>query len=181
MGSSEAKRKWGHLIISPDYVPPVMDDERDDKGDIKTGRTLGQTYSSSDLFPNCGVNMSLSWFYEIPDKNPFVGEHVHDVDELVFFMPNYEGKGDDINAEWGEADFYIDGEAYTITRNSCIYCPAGLKHCPIVFRKITRPFCLMTILLADDYVREQAGKIVKNIGGKFIEVGNAPARNDKKE
>ena len=62
------KRKWEHLIISPDYVPPVMDDERDDKGDIKTGRTLGQTYSSSDLFPDCKVNMSLSWFYEIPNK-----------------------------------------------------------------------------------------------------------------
>ena len=62
------KRKWEHLIISPDYVPPVLDDIRDDKGDIKTGRTLGQTYSSSDLFPDCKVNMSLSWFYEIPNK-----------------------------------------------------------------------------------------------------------------
>ena len=59
-GKKMNKRKWEHLIISPDYVPPVMDDERDDKGDIKTGRTLGQTYSSSDLFPDCKVNMSLS-------------------------------------------------------------------------------------------------------------------------
>lgn len=111
-GKKMGNRKWEHLIISPDYVPPVMDDERDDKGDIKTGRTLGQTYSSSDLFPDCKVNMSLSWFYEIPNKNPYVDEHVHDVDELVFFMPNYNGVGDDINAVWGEADFYIDGEPY---------------------------------------------------------------------
>ena len=86
-GKKMGNRKWEHLIISPDYVPPVMDDERDDKGDIKTGRTLGQTYSSSDLFPDCKVNMSLSWFYEIPNKNPYVDEHVHDVDELVFSCP----------------------------------------------------------------------------------------------
>ena len=33
-GKKMNKRKWEHLIISPDYVPPVMDDERDDKGDI---------------------------------------------------------------------------------------------------------------------------------------------------
>ena len=42
-GKKMGNRKWEHLIISPDYVPPVMDDVRDDKGDIKTGRTLGQT------------------------------------------------------------------------------------------------------------------------------------------
>lgn len=95
------KRKWEHLIISPDYVPPVLDDIRDDKGDIKTGRTLGQTYSSSDLFPDCKVNMSLSWFYEIPNKNPYVDEHVHDVDELVFFMPSFNDREDDVNAQWG--------------------------------------------------------------------------------
>ena len=29
----------------------------------------------------------------------------------------------------------------------------------------------MTILLDSEYVREQAGKIVKNIGGKFVEAG----------
>ena len=172
-GKKMNKRKWEHLIISPDYVPPVMDDERDDKGDIKTGRTLGQTYSSSDLFPDCKVNMSLYWFYEIPNKNPYVDEHVHDVDELVFFMPNYNGVGDDINAVWGEADFYIDGEPYTITKNTCIYCPAGVKHCPIVYKEIIRPHCFMTILLTSEYVREQAGRIVNNIGGKFIEVGES--------
>ena len=74
-------------------------------------------------------------------------EHVHDVDELVFFMPNYNGVGDDINAVWGEADFYIDGEPYTITKNTCIYCPAGVKHCPIVYKGdhpptlLHGPFC----------------------------------------
>ena len=166
------KRKWEHLIIYPDYVPPVLDDIRDDKGDIKTGRTLGQTYSSSDLFPDCKVNMSLSWFYEIPNKNPYVDEHVHDVDELVFFMPSFNDKEDDVNAQWGEADFYIEGEPYTITRNTCIYCPAGVRHCPIVYKKIIRPHCFMTILLDSEYVREQAGKIVKNIGGKFVEAGS---------
>lgn len=31
----------------------------------------------------------------------------------------------------------------------------------------------MTILLTSEYVREQAGRIVKNIGGKFIEVGES--------
>ena len=167
------KRKWEHLIISPDYTPPTLDAEVDHMGRLKTGRTLGQTYSSNELFPGCGVNMSLSWFYEIPKANPFVDEHVHDVDELVFFMPSFNDKDDDVNAEWGEADFYIEGEPYTITRNSCIYCPAGVKHGPIVYKKIIRPNCFMTILLSSKYVREQAGKLVEMIGGRYVTVGDA--------
>ena len=37
----------------------------------------------------------------------------------------------------------------------------------------------MTILLDSEYAREQAGKIVKNIGGKFIQVGDADKKIEK--
>lgn len=167
------KRKWEHLVISPTHTPPIMDSPTDDKGNPKLGRTLGQTYSSSELIPGCNVNMSLSWFYEVPNVNPYVEEHVHDVDELIFFMPSFNDINDDTEAEWGEADVYIDGEPYTITKNTCIYCPAGVKHCPIVYKRVDRPHCFMTILLTDNYRKEQAGKIIENIGGKFVEVGEA--------
>ena len=94
-------------------------------------------------------------------------------------MPSFNDRDDDVNAQWGEADFYIEGELYTITRNTCIYCLAGVKHCPIVYKEITRPHCFMTILLDSEYAREQAGKIVKNIGGKFIQVGDADKKIEK--
>lgn len=162
-------RKWEHLIISPDYVPPLLETEKDAKGRLKTGRTLGQIYSSSELFENCGVNMSLSWFYEIPAANPFVDEHVHDVDELVFFLPAYCKEGDDLEVEWGEAEFYIEGESYTITKNTCIYCPAGVKHGPIIYKRIIRPHCFQTILLSSKYVREEDGKTVTQIDGQYVE------------
>lgn len=94
------KKKWEHLFISPSYRPPLLDDLYDEEGDLNTGRTRGQTYSSNELFESCKAHMGLSWFYEIPEKNPFVGEHVHDVDELIFFMPAYTKKGDDTNVKW---------------------------------------------------------------------------------
>ena len=57
-----SKRKWEHLFISPSYRPPVMDSPYDHNGNLKTGRTLGQTYCNDELFPQGNVNFSLSWF-----------------------------------------------------------------------------------------------------------------------
>lgn len=167
------KRKWEHLFISPSYRPPLLDDLYDEEGDPNTGRTRGQTYSSNELFENCKAHMGLSWFYEIPEKNPFVGEHVHDVDELIFFMPAYTKKGDDVNAKWGEAIIYMDGEPYTVTDNTCIYCPAGLKHGPIYYNRIDMPHCFLTVLLTDKYTRTENGKIVDFINGQYVAVGDS--------
>lgn len=169
------KKKWEHLFISPSYRPPLLDDLYDEEGDLNTGRTRGQTYSSNELFESCKAHMGLSWFYEIPEKNPFVGEHVHDVDELIFFMPAYTKKGDDTNAKWGEAVIYMDGEPYTVTDNTCIYCPAGLKHGPIVYNRIDIPNCFLTVLMTDKYTRLENGKVVDFINGQYVPVADAPA------
>lgn len=166
------KRKWEHLFISPSYTPPTLDDLYDEEGDLNTGRTRGQTYSSDEIFKDTGIHckmhMGLSWFYEIPSKNPFVGEHVHDVDELIFFMPRYMEKGDDVNAKWGEAIIYIEGEPYTVTDNTCIYCPAGVKHGPILYNKIDIPHCFLTVLLTDKYTRVENGKKVNFQNGQYV-------------
>ena len=36
-GKKMGNRKWEHLIISPDYVPPVMDNGRIDCGEFLSG------------------------------------------------------------------------------------------------------------------------------------------------
>ncbi|NLY73636.1 MAG: hypothetical protein GX079_08120 [Tissierellia bacterium] len=46
------KKKWEHLFVSPSYGRgPVLDDVFDHLGNLKTGRTLGQTYANNKLFP----------------------------------------------------------------------------------------------------------------------------------
>lgn len=162
-----AEKKWQHLIISPSYTPPVLDGLLDEEGDPMLGRTRGQTYCCNELFPQSTMNLSLSWFYEIPNKNPFVGEHVHDVDEWILFLPGYQGEGDSIDSVWGEAEFCIEGESYLIRDNTCIYCPAGVKHGPITYHRIDRPHCFMSVFLSGRYDREEAGRVLEMVNGQY--------------
>lgn len=163
------RKKWEHLFVSPSYGrPPILDSIYDDRGNLKTGRTLGQTYANDELFPNGHVNFSLSWFYEIPAVNPIVGEHTHDAEELIFFMPSFNSKDDDVNTTWGEATVYIEGESYKVTDNCLIYIPSGLPHGPFEWNRIYRPHLFLTVLLSADYTRSIDGKKYRQVNGQYI-------------
>lgn len=164
-------KKWDHLFVSPSYPKhPVLDSLFDHNGKLKTGRTLGQTYANQELFPDGHVNFSLSWFYEIPEVNPIVGEHVHDADELIFYMPSFNDKNDDVNATWGEATLYIEGEPYKVTDNCCIYIPGGVPHGPFEWNRIDRPHLFLTVMLSADYTREMDGKKYRHVNGEYVQV-----------
>ena len=166
-------RKWDHLFVSPSYPKhPVLDSILDHNGMLNTGRTLGQTYANDELFPDGHVNFSLSWFYEIPEVNPIVGEHVHDADELIFYMPSFRDKDDDVNAVWGEATLYIEGEPYKVTDNCCIYIPGGVPHGPFEWNRIDRPHLFLTVMLSADYTREIDGKKYRHINGAYVPMEN---------
>lgn len=164
-------KKWDHLFVSPSHgKPPVLDALYDQLGNVKTGRTLGQTYANDELFPNGNANFSLSWFYEIPAVNPIVGEHTHDAEELIFYMPTFLHKDDDVNAVWGEATLYIEGEPYKVTDNTLIYIPGGVPHGPFEWNRIDRPHLFLTVMLSADYTREMDGKKYKHVNGAYVEM-----------
>lgn len=164
-------RKWDHLFVSPSYPKhPIMDSIYDDRGNLKTGRTLGQTYANDELFPEGNLNFSLSWFYDIPAVNPIVGEHVHDADELIFYMPAFLNKDDDINAEWGEATLYIEGEPYKVRDNCAVYIPGGVPHGPFEWNRIDRPHLFLTAMLSADYSRTIDGVKYRQINGQYVPI-----------
>jgi hypothetical protein len=148
------KKKWEHLFISPSYRPPVVDSPYDDRGNLKTGCTLGQTYANDELFPDGHVNFSLSWFYDVPSINPIVGEHVHEDDELIFYMPSFNHRADNTNASWGEATVYLEGEPYKVKDNCCIYIPGGLPHGPFEWNYVDRPHLFLTMMLNSTKMRK---------------------------
>jgi len=155
----EQKRKWEHLFVSPTQARhPILDSIYDEHGNVKTGRTLGQTYTNEQLLPEGRAHFSVSWFYDMPGVNPIVGEHVHDVDELILYIPSFNHKDDDVNAVWGEATVYIEGEPYKVTDNTCVYVPAGVRHGPFQWDRVDRPHLFMTILLSGEYTLEKTGE-----------------------
>ena len=65
-----------------------------------------------------------------------VHPHVHDFDEMLSFFGC--DPLDPYNLH-GEIEFWYEDEQYILTRSCMIYVPKGLKHCPLIFRRVDQP------------------------------------------
>ena len=76
--------------------------------------------------------------------------HKHDCDELLFFIAS---EGTDSPDLGGEVEFALgdDWEKHTITTSCIVSLPAGVQHCPVYVKKVTKPFYFGHILLAGKY------------------------------
>jgi hypothetical protein len=62
--------------------------------------------------------------------------HSHDFEEIVTLFGT---NPDDPRDLCGEVEFWLGDEKYTITTSCIIYVPKGVKHCPLIFKKVERP------------------------------------------
>ena len=81
--------------------------------------------------------MNCSWYLRPPTEvMPEASAHMHDADEIIgFFGSNHE---DPYNLH-GEIEFWLEDEQYFITRSSLIFVPAGMKHCPLLLKRVDKP------------------------------------------
>jgi hypothetical protein len=62
--------------------------------------------------------------------------HQHDYDEVLAF---FGGNPEDPHNLYAEAEVHLGDEVHTVTKSCLIFIPKGLKHGPIVFKRIDRP------------------------------------------
>jgi len=75
-------------------------------------------------------------------------QHVHNYDEILgFFGTDTE----DVYDLGGEIEFWLDDEKYLLTRSCLIFVPKGMKHCPIVFKRIDRPIFHFLFVTGGEY------------------------------
>jgi len=62
--------------------------------------------------------------------------HYHDFDEVVSFI------GSDVDNPYDlgdEIEMWLDGEQHILTKTCLIFVPKGMKHCPLIIRRVDRP------------------------------------------
>ncbi len=76
--------------------------------------------------------------------------HVHDYDEAIFFLGSDPRNFSDLG---GEVEFSIGAEGeeekYTFDKPTAVVVPKGVPHCPIVTKRIEKPFLVMAVSLTD--------------------------------
>ena len=95
-----------------------------------------------------GFNCSI--IYAFAFKTGITGlstkPHVHDYDEAIFFIGSDPRNFSDLGAE---VEFAIgdEQEKHVFDKPTAVVIPKGLPHCPIVTKRIDRPYLCMAVSL----------------------------------
>ncbi len=93
------------------------------------------------------LNTDCSMGYHCISKPmSFDRPHSHDFAEMLCFIGSNPEDITDFGAEI-EMTLGDEGEVHNITTPAVVAMPPGLKHCPIVFKKVTKPIVFLEISL----------------------------------
>ncbi|MBB5959818.1 hypothetical protein FHS29_006439 [Saccharothrix tamanrassetensis] len=98
--------------------------------------------------PESKIHLTYTWIRECDSPVQWVKEHEHDYDEVLIWHGNDPDNVDDLGAE-----IYLDieGVRHTITTSGSVYIPAGVRHCPLGFNRVDRPFRFSALSLSPNY------------------------------
>ncbi|PPK65179.1 hypothetical protein V5P93_003616 [Actinokineospora auranticolor] len=117
-------------------------------GEVEGGTSGAHALISGWQVPGCQVHIAYSWIYQVPTPNPYVLEHTHEYDEVLLWMGS---NPDDINDLGAVAELTIEGEVYEISTSASVYIPAGVRHCPLGYKSVDRPFQFIALSLHPEY------------------------------
>jgi len=93
--------------------------------------------------------MNCSWYFRPPAQHMPEGDaHTHDADEIIGFFGSDPQDPYDLG---GEIEFWLEDEQYFLTRSSMIFVPGGMKHCPLLIRRVDRPIFHFSTVTTGQY------------------------------
>lgn len=94
------------------------------------------------------IHMSHCWITPTEVPVHWVDEHEHDYDEVLIWTGSDPSQPHELG---GEVTFTIEGVEHRITTSGSVYLPAGVKHCPLGFISVERPFTFSALSLNPSY------------------------------
>ena len=138
-----AKTKYGNYILS-EYKAPAEEAPWSPPNltGVSKGRGGRVFYLDNSIIPGA-FYMECVWVMPRPENTPGPGgrkvgtePHTHDYDEVIAFIGTDHDNPYDLGAE---VELGLGDELHIITKTSLVFVPAGLKHGPLTFKKVTRP------------------------------------------
>lgn len=91
--------------------------------------------------------LNCSW-YRKPNDTHLSEAHRHDTDEIIGF---FGSNPDDQHDLGGEVEFWLEDEKHVITKSCLIFVPQGMKHCPMIIRRVDRPIFHFSTVASSSY------------------------------
>jgi hypothetical protein len=156
-----AASKYGKYVISS---PKVVSVAYHPTQNVKGVTFPDEIYLDNDLVPGTPVTVDIGWRFTIPEPDPVEWTHTHDFDEVL----NFIGSDPDNPHELGaEVEMRVGDETFTLTKTTSIFIPKGVPHCPMVHKRVDRPYLLVVVALNNSYpsAEEDAAVNPEKYGG----------------
>lgn len=115
---------------------------------VNTGVTETETFMSAPQVEGAPLHITWGIIHAVPRKNPYVMEHDHPYDEVLFFQGFNHEDTLDLGAVF---EFSLNGETQVIDSTCGIFIPAGMTHCPLTVISVERPCGLAAICVSGRY------------------------------
>jgi quercetin dioxygenase-like cupin family protein len=99
-------------------------------------------------------HMNTAWYLK-PTTTLENTPHTHDADEIIGFFGSNEQDPYDLG---GEIEIWLEDEKHIINRTCMIFVPAGMKHCPLIIRRVDRPIFHFTVVTSGKYIKDDVKK-----------------------
>lgn len=138
-----AKSKYAKYIVTDVYTPKEMDPEMIKKMEEWNHLIL---WIDDKVVPG-SFQMNCCWFVKVPDEQPYF-QHKHDFPEIIgLFGSDYQNQHD----MGAEIEFWMEEEKFVINKSCMIFVPAGVKHCPLILKRVDRPIFHFTVVTSPLY------------------------------
>lgn len=129
-----AEKKYEKYIITKPKSDLTLPEFRRERGDIATGMKTPLIYLDDDVLKGA-FYVECVWFWKGSDKSE-VDAHTHPFDEVITFFGTNPDDPEDL---CGEIEMWLEDEQYILDKSVLIFVPKGLKHCPLIIRRVDRP------------------------------------------
>jgi len=126
--------KYDKYIITKTKSDLTLPEFRRERGDIATGLKTPLIYLDDDVLKGA-FYVECVWFWKGSDKSE-VDAHTHPFDEVITFFGTNPNDPEDL---CGEVEMWLEDEKHILTKSCLIFVPKGMKHCPLIIRRVDRP------------------------------------------
>jgi len=132
-----AKSKYGKYIITEPKTDLKLPSYRRKPAEIPTSGQTHLIYLDNEVIKGAFyVECVWIWPGSVFWPKQLVEAHTHPFDEVItFFGSNPEDPHD----LCGEVELWLEDEKHILTKSCLVFVPKGMKHCPLVIRRVDRP------------------------------------------
>ena len=141
-----AETKYGKYIITGAKSDLNLPSYRRDAAEIAAGDHTRLIVLDDEVIKGA-CYVECVWYWKGSEKS-IVEAHTHPFDEVIAFLGTNREDPQDL---CGEVEIWLEDERHILTKSFLVFVPKGMKHCPLIIRRVDRPIFHFITMLGGRY------------------------------